>query len=60
MMTKVVFWLPEQSQHSISNASSCKAQLAVTAEIYNSTNDPTVASVPMGTELRLSEQDKSF
>lgn len=72
MMTKVVSWLPEQSQHStfcfksssfialFFSASSCKAQLAVTAGIYKSANDPTAASVPMETELRLSEQDKVF
>lgn len=38
----------------------CKAQLAVTVEIYNSTNDPSDASVPMKTDLRPSEQDKNF
>lgn len=71
-MTKVVFfWLPEESEHNyyfcyifqfhgtLFNASSCKAELAVRGEIYN-TNDPSDASVPMETELRLSEQDKSF
>lgn len=71
-MTKVVFfWLPEESEHNyyfcyifqfhgtLFNASSCKAELAVRGEIYN-TNDPSDASVPMETELRLSEQDKNF
>lgn len=73
IMTKVVvFWLLEESEHNyyfcsifqfpgtLFNASSCKAELAVRGEIYNSTNDPSDASVPMETELGPSEQDKNF